>query len=56
MASNIEQMFFEYETIIGARGEPGLYERSVRVVTTAHPFTNDDLLEFASSGEHLGLE
>jgi hypothetical protein len=36
--------------------EPRLYELTPRVVTTAHPFSDDDLLAFVAAGEHTGLE
>jgi len=54
MASNIDEIFFDVDADVG--GEPRLYERPTRVVTTAHPFTEDDLRAFAASGEHPGLD
>jgi hypothetical protein len=36
--------------------EPHLYQLTARVVTTAHPFSEDDLRAFVAAGEHIGLE
>jgi hypothetical protein len=56
MASDIEEIFYEVDADIGSSGEPRLYQRPTRVVTTAHPFTEDDLRAFAASGEHPGFD
>jgi hypothetical protein len=56
MASDIDEIFYDVDADVGGRGEPRLYERPTRVVTTAHPFTEDDLRAFAASGEHPGLD
>ena len=56
MANGIDEIFFDVDADIGGPGEPRLYERPTRVVTTAHPFTEDDLRAFAASGEHTGLD
>jgi hypothetical protein len=40
----------------GASTEPLLYELVPRIVTTARPFTEDDLRAFLAAGEHTGLE
>jgi len=56
MANGIDEIFFDVDTDIGGSGEPRLFERPTRVVTTAHPFTDDDLRAFQASGEHPGLD
>jgi hypothetical protein len=43
------------ELTVRIAGEPRLYVRSPRVIASAHPFTDDELDEFAEAGEHLGL-
>ena len=55
MANDIDEIFFDVDTGFGGPGEPRLYERPTRFVTTAHPFTDDDLRAFSESGEHEGL-
>jgi len=56
MANNIDEIFFDVDADVGGAGAPRLYERPTRVVTLAHPFTEDDLRAFAASGEHPGLD
>jgi hypothetical protein len=55
MASEISEIF-DVDAETGPVREPLLFERPQRVVTTAHPFSEDDLRAFQSAGEHTGLE
>jgi len=55
MVNDIDDVFFDVEAVAGP-SIPRLYEHSARVVTTAHPFTEDDLRAFADAGEHAGLD
>jgi hypothetical protein len=55
MASEIDEVFFDVEAV-GGPSIPRLYEYSARVVTTAHPFNEDDLRAFAAAGEHPGFD
>lgn len=56
MANDIDDIFFDVDSGVVSSTEPRLYERVYRIVTTAHPFTEDDLRAFAAAGEHSGLE
>jgi hypothetical protein len=51
LTSNVDPLVLGSED-----GEPRLYEIAPRVVTTAHPFSEDDLRAFIDAGEHTGLE
>jgi hypothetical protein len=39
-----------------ATTDPRLYRVAPHVVTTAHPFSADDLRAFVAMGDHMGLE
>jgi hypothetical protein len=56
MANDIDEIFFDVDADVGGRSEPRLYEHSGRVVTTAHPFSEDDLKAFVAAGEHPGFD
>lgn len=56
MANDIDEVLFEVDAGLGSHHEPVLYENPPRVTTKAHPFTEADLIAFAASGEHPGLE
>ena len=55
MANDIDEVFFDVDVIAGPSA-PRLYEHSARVVTTAHPFSEDDLRAFSAAGEHPGFD
>ena len=56
MANELDEIFFDFDADSAGPAEPLLFQRSTRVVTTAHPFSDDDLRAFAASGEHPGLD
>jgi hypothetical protein len=56
MANDIDEIFFDVDADIGGRSEPRLFERPRRLVTTAHPFSEDDLRAFVAAGEHPGFD
>ena len=55
-ANEIDAIIFDVETGLHGAGEPVLRESSSGISTTAHPFTEADLVAFAASGEHPGLD
>lgn len=56
MANDIDEIFSDIDARAGGPTIPLLFEHGGRIVTTAHPFTEDDLNAFRAAGEHTGLE
>lgn len=56
MGNETIETIHDGELTVRIAGEPRLYVRSPRVIASAHPFSEDELREFAAAGEHLGLE
>jgi hypothetical protein len=50
LSTDIDPVAFD----VGTADEPRLYELAPRMVTTAHPFSDDDLRAFLEAGEHTG--
>jgi hypothetical protein len=50
LSTDIDPVVFN----LGTTDEPRLYELAPRVVTTAHPFSDEDLRAFLDAGEHTG--
>jgi len=56
MINQTAELFHDGELTVRIAGEPRLYVRSPRLIASAQPFSDDELDEFAASGEHLGLD
>jgi hypothetical protein len=55
MANDIDAILFDVESGLTG-GERRMRARPAGISTTAHPFTEADLMDFAASGEHPGLD
>ncbi|GAB2459596.1 hypothetical protein HD599_001330 [Conyzicola lurida] len=55
-ANDIDAVIFDVETGLDDSGVTVLHGTSSGIMTTAHPFTEADLVDFSESGEHPGLD